>query len=227
MDATFATALVAALGELVNVTRGEEANIPGKDGKAGYKYRYADLGDLLTGVRPILAKHGLAITQGVTNDGRSVAVVTTILHESGGSMVSEPLTLPGAGTPQAVGSAITYARRYQLMAVLGLASDDDDGQQAAQTPYVERAQAPIDPEREAAMDVFRSVRELEPNDKAEYAKWINSLDKDHPKVTLDVMTANADWRETVRKKVEEIVAGFVADDPNDPLETVQGELVPA
>lgn len=227
MDATFAASLVAALGELTNVVRDEAANIPGKDGRQGYSYRYADLGGLLSGVRPILAKHGLAITQGVTNDGRQVAVTTTILHVSGESMVTDPLTLPGAGTPQAVGSAITYARRYQLMAVLGLASDDDDGQQAAATPYVERqlVAPPLDnPERVAAVAVFESIRDMSADDKAVYSEWIKSFD--HPPATVPAMTGNASWRQQVADKVAEITSGFVADDPNNPLEPVQTELVP-
>lgn len=222
---TLAESLVRALGALSNVVRDEAATIQGKDGKPGYSYRYADLGGLLTGVRPVLASQGLAITQGVTNDGRQVSVTTTILHWSGESMTTEALSLPGAGTPQAVGSAITYARRYQLMAVLGLASDDDDGQQAAATPYVERHVEPpaANPEREAAIEVFEAIRALSVDDKKVYSEWVKSFE--HPAATVPAMTADAAWRETVAKKVTEIAVGFSADDPNDPLEPVQGELV--
>lgn len=126
----FAAALVAALSELTNVVRDLTAKVEMKQGGT-YTYQYADLGSLLADVRPKLARHGIAISQDVTTEGNSVTVETTLLHVSGESRTSKPLTLPGGGAPQSIGSAITYARRYQLTAMLGLGAEDDDGQAAA------------------------------------------------------------------------------------------------
>jgi hypothetical protein len=126
-----APALVAALGELTDVPKGREAKIPTKTG-ASYGYKYADLADALSMVRPILKKHGLAITQTATNpDHDTVAIHTTLFHASGEWLSFAPLLLPNGRTAQETGSAITYGRRYALLAVLGLAAEDDDGASAA------------------------------------------------------------------------------------------------
>jgi hypothetical protein len=63
-----------------------------------------------------------------------VLIFTTILHESGQFITLAPLRMAAGTTPQATGSAITYGRRYALLAALGLAAEDDDGQSAASTP---------------------------------------------------------------------------------------------
>ncbi len=142
-----APALVAAFGELSDVPKGREAKIPTKTG-ASYGYRYADLADALSMVRPVLLKHGLAVTQTASNpDSDSVAITTTLIHTSGEWMMFSPLLLPNGRTAQETGSAITYGRRYSLLAVLGLAAEDDDGASAAprtprQQPQRQSAPAP-------------------------------------------------------------------------------------
>lgn len=123
--------LVKALGELSDVPKGREAKIPTKTG-ASYGYRYADLADALSMIRPILAKHDLAVTQTASNpDHDTVAITTTLFHTSGQWITFDPLVLPNGRTAQETGSAITYGRRYSLLAVLGLAAEDDDGAGAA------------------------------------------------------------------------------------------------
>ena len=82
--------------------------------------------------RPILAAHGLAIVQTVNTDAGNVEVSTTLIHESGEAIEFPALTMPAGSTPQALGSLITYLRRYSLMAAVGVAADDDDGAIAAQ-----------------------------------------------------------------------------------------------
>ncbi|GGK22691.1 hypothetical protein GCM10010965_14500 [Caldalkalibacillus thermarum] len=93
-------------------------------------HRYAPLGEILATVRPILGKHGLAVVQDAKIEGNTVVVTTTLFHESGEWLESEPLVLPAAGkggvTAQTIGAAITYGRRYQLSALLGISSEDDD-----------------------------------------------------------------------------------------------------
>jgi len=83
---------------------------------------------------------------------------------------------------------------------------------------------PVDPERIEATKVFNAIRALGADDKATFSAWMNSLPAGHPKLSGDAMTENALWRAEVKAKVEEITSGFVADDPNDPLEPVQTEL---
>ena len=114
-------AYAAAQAELTN---------PKKDGKANagqYSYTYATLGAILDHVRPVLAAHGLAVMQNVTNDGDAVAVETILTHSGGGWISFGPIKGKApAAQWQAIGSAITYARRYALTAALGIAADDDD-----------------------------------------------------------------------------------------------------
>lgn len=93
-------------------------------------YKYADLAAVLAAVRPALTANGLAITQSV--EGQEV--VTRLIHSSGQSLCGRcPLVMDeGRRGPQALGSALTYSRRYGLSALLGVASEEDDDGQAAQ-----------------------------------------------------------------------------------------------
>lgn len=112
-----------------------------------FKSKYAPLNDILNLVRPLLSKHGLSVLQSPSGDGQNVTVTTLITHESGEWIESDPLTLKAdKATAQGAGSAITYARRYALSAMLGISSeDDDDGNFASGSNNV----TPI-PEKEAA-----------------------------------------------------------------------------
>ena len=104
----------------------------GKD-KISYGFKYADLAQILSIVRPVLAKHGLAVSQHpqIDEQATSVSVETIVMHKSGQYM-SSVLSMPavagkGMSAAQAVGSIITYARRYALAAVLSISQEDDDG----------------------------------------------------------------------------------------------------
>lgn len=103
-----------------------------KNGKnPHFKSTYATLESVVDVARPVLSKHGLAFTQlcGPRIDG-GITVTTTLVHASG-QYFGDALTLPMVKSdPQAAGSAITYARRYALMAILGLPATDDDAQSA-------------------------------------------------------------------------------------------------
>jgi septal ring-binding cell division protein DamX len=94
-----------------------------------YRSKYADLASIRDASRPT-AKYGIAILQPTRAEGPHVTVTTMLIHTSG-EWISEELTLTaGQNTPQAVGSAITYGRRYGLAAMVGIAPEDDDGEAA-------------------------------------------------------------------------------------------------
>lgn len=117
-----AAAFVKARGEMTATVKEDGTGVYGK---------YATLAAIVKATSAILAKHGLAIIQESHLEDVGVVVDTWLIHESGTTMQFEPLPMPlDKRTPQTVGSAITYARRYQLAAVCGLAPDDDDGQAA-------------------------------------------------------------------------------------------------
>lgn len=125
-----AAALAEAQGELEALTKGKAVEVKAKDGGKGYSYKYADLAETLSVCRPKLSAHGIAILQPVVTENRGVEVSTILMHKSGQWVMAKPLYMPTAGNAQAIGSAITYARRYQLLPMVGLAPEDDDGKQA-------------------------------------------------------------------------------------------------
>jgi hypothetical protein len=108
-----------------------------------FKSHYAPLDAILSLVRPILAKNGLLIMQSTGGDGSYASVTTTVLHSSGEYIRSDPLILrPSKLDPQGIGSALTYARRYSLSAILGIAGDDDDDANSISVAPPKAAAAP-------------------------------------------------------------------------------------
>jgi hypothetical protein len=104
------------------------------------KSKYANLSSVWDAVREPLANNGLSVTQTFApSEPGTITVVSTLLHKSG-EWIESPLTLPvGQATAQGCGSAITYARRYGLSALLGVvADDDDDGHGASERPAQQR-----------------------------------------------------------------------------------------
>jgi len=101
-----------------------------------FKSKYSPLEEIISTIRPHLAKNGLSFFQSTTTEAENICVTTLILHSSGEYIESEPLKLPmGKVTAQGAGSAVTYARRYSLCAALGIAAeDDDDGNAATEQP---------------------------------------------------------------------------------------------
>lgn len=114
-----------------------EVKDPSKDKENPYfKSKYVALDGVLQTVRPVLAKHGLSVMQLPTSDETAVTVTTLLMHSSGQFIESEPFkVLLTKKDAQAAGSALTYARRYSLSSVLGIAwdDDDDDGDSIAET----------------------------------------------------------------------------------------------
>lgn len=118
-----AAALVALGAEIENVTK-DRAN-------PFYKSTYATLGAIIDASRPLLAKHGLVVSQttGVT-DG-TLLVRTMVIHKSGQFIDGFYPLKPVKDDPQGYGSAMTYARRYCMAAILGITQEDDDGNHAS------------------------------------------------------------------------------------------------
>ena len=128
MTAKVAAAFVAAQAELTNPPKKSKANT------GTYSYTYADLPAIIDHVRPVLAKHGLGISQDVLMEDGRLLIRTRIIHSSGECMEFGPLAGSVGGEWQKVGSGITYARRYALAAALGIAADEDDDAATAPPP---------------------------------------------------------------------------------------------
>lgn len=92
-----------------------------------FKNKYATLDTIIDEVRPLLAKNGLTLMQIPGGDGDNVMLKTFLMHESGEWMESDRLIMkPVKNDPQAIGSCITYARRYSLNSFLSLNTGEDD-----------------------------------------------------------------------------------------------------
>jgi hypothetical protein len=117
------TALSLAQGEIEDALK--DATNP------HFKSRYADLASVRAAYRAPFAKHGLALVQLPTCSGVKVSVQTILSHKSG-QFIAETLdAAAAANTPQAIGSTITYLRRYSALGFAGIAPDDDDGNAAS------------------------------------------------------------------------------------------------
>ena len=94
-----------------------------------FKSKYADLSSVWDVARKPLTDNGLAVVQtmGQSEDGNPV-IITTLMHISGQWIRGHLTVNPVKDDPQALGSAITYGRRYSLSAILGICPDDDDAE---------------------------------------------------------------------------------------------------
>ncbi len=101
-----------------------------------FKSKYADLASVWDACREELSSNGLSVIQNPVNAPPGhVALETTLAHESGESITqSYAMPIKDPQNPQAVGSALTYMRRYALMAVVGIAPEDDDANAAKGQP---------------------------------------------------------------------------------------------
>ena len=97
-----------------------------------FKSKYADLASVWEACRSALSENGLSVVQTTTCDNpESVTVETQLIHSSG-QWIRGCLTMrPAKSDPQGIGSTITYARRYGLAAIVGVAPEDDDGNAAS------------------------------------------------------------------------------------------------
>lgn len=96
-----------------------------------FKSKYADLSEVVEATVPALNKSGIGVIQVPGFDGHKVSITTIFLHEGGSSLTGVLHLSPSKSDPQGVGSAITYGRRYALLAMTGAAPEDDDGNAAS------------------------------------------------------------------------------------------------
>lgn len=141
-QASLNMALARAQAEFASIPRDRTVTVKTKTG-GEYKFAYAPLDTILAVVRPHLAKNGLAITQQLTSDREGHPMLETmLLHADGGSLSGRfPLRTDGM-SPQELGSLITYVRRYALVALLGIASEEDDDGNHATGNAAKAAAAP-------------------------------------------------------------------------------------
>jgi len=117
---------IAELAAALSKFQGEIGSLH-KSAKA-YNYKYTDLASVWDGIREPLERNGLSVYQDTSSDERGCSVTTILMHKSGQIIESSPLLIPmSKRDAQSVGSAATYARRYGILAALGISTTDDDG----------------------------------------------------------------------------------------------------
>lgn len=192
-------ALVASLGDMPAIAKTSTAD-------AGrYTYNYAGIGAVFDVVRPRLKEHGLAITQVAVNHDDAVAVTTTIMHSSGEWLTFASLQMTGAPAGvQALGSVITYLRRYSILSILGVATEDDDGaaaQQEIRRPEPENTVSAAD---KARGDItFDKLKMIDDDAKAAVKSLANEHDR---KITRIELRAYPEWRAHLDALLEELSA---------------------
>ena len=146
-------ALANAQGELKNPDKNKTAKIETRNG-GSYEYQYADISDCLKSVLPVLSKHGISLVQ-PTRMRDQWLYIETILSKGDASIRSEYPVCAIGGDHKAMGSAMTYARRYALCSLIGIAAEDDTDGEGASAPAAAKKKKeprPVQSVQSEAMD---------------------------------------------------------------------------
>ena len=127
---SLAAALAQLQTQLPRIAKSERADVHTQ--KGSYSYSYAGLADISAQVLPLLGALGLSFTSAPKFDPSNRYVLACKLMHASGEYDEGVYLLPTGGTPQSLGSAITYGRRYLLCAMTGIAPDEDDDGAAAE-----------------------------------------------------------------------------------------------
>jgi hypothetical protein len=150
-------ALAQAQKVIKQPTKGKKVDFVTKKGQK-IKYSYAELSDVIEAVRP-MHDFGLSYMHTLEMRGENLFMCTTLMHSGGGELTSwHPLPNPIGMDPQAFGSALTYARRYSLSALMGIASEDDDDAALAQDQTPPQAHKSAPPLRVRAKEAHPNPR---------------------------------------------------------------------
>lgn len=193
-------AFVAAQAELKNATF--DAKNP------HFGNRYASLAGMRDGVAAVLSKHGLAVIQGTAFDGGIASVNTRLVHKSGEWIESAyPFAVD---KPQAMGSAYTYARRYSLAAICGIASEeDDDANEGSKTaPAKPAAAKPVAvPKAEARPEYTRLSAAIKTINDTGTIEDLRLFYKNNIKT---IETFDQGWQQQIMKEFDDAVAALKA-----------------
>lgn len=156
-----------------------------KDSKA-HAYKYADLGSVIDAVKPSLNKHGISFTQLIEeSDPNTVRVTTLLIHSSGQYLGSTGSTgipeMRGCNEAQRAGAAQSYLKRYQLQALTGLPTEDND---ASSEGFIKNEKKAFNPSENV-----RGSSEV----KAEPVKKGFGIKADKPKVEVETSGSEDSW----------------------------------
>lgn len=143
-----------------------------------FKSNYFDINSLLREIEPILEKNELILLQPI-EDGKVKTIIFSIDEDGSKDNVFSEMQLPNIQDPQKLGSAITYYRRYTLQSLLGLQSEDDDGNKAS-----------------------RSINLKKPSDKLKECKTLTELQNVYLSLTRTEQTAMTSLKDELKLKLK-------------------------
>lgn len=195
-----AKAMAKANLELSNVKRDKD--------NPYFKSRYSDLSTVYDSCRKILASNGVCVIQTTLYHNNEIVLVSTLMHESGQWIKGVYPLKPIKTDPQGYGSAMTYARRYSLLAIVGIASEDeDDDGNAANGKRVNNPsngtsngeKLPLKPNHLAIKSRIKSALE----------NLSESKDPTMMNDTLRELTGNCDYLKIKNEDLEEILGKLI------------------
>jgi hypothetical protein len=124
------SANITDLAKALNKLQGELKTVPRDKINPNFNSKYADLSAIWEACRKPLAENGLSLVQTTDRSGEDIVLETLLLHETGEWIKGKLPINAMRDEPQAIGSAISYARRYAMSAMLGIVSDEDDDAEA-------------------------------------------------------------------------------------------------
>ena len=205
----FAASLHAAQSEMSN---------PKKDStNPFFDSQYLSLPQLLTSVREVLNRHDLILIQEPVNRDNMVGCTTILMHKNGYMSFHGPLLLPSKQDAQGFGAAVSYARRYALQSVLGLAGEDDDANSAVEkrTPAKISQPQPVNAASsglERGVKVFSIGRKTSAHpftidtDRGEFCTYDTHIVEELEVVKATGATATFSWKYNEKFKTRDIVS---------------------
>ena len=142
----------AVLNEIENPVKDKTADV------RKYKYQYADLSQVLAIVKAACQKHGLTVMQDFSISLDGINAIGTYISDGQERMLLAMSRMLETSDAQALGSWITYMRRYQLMTVFGMAAEDDDGAATKPKPKQRPVVENPDPLQEAQMRLVEAEK---------------------------------------------------------------------
>lgn len=174
-----------------------------------FKSKYVTLDQVLNKVVPVLNKNGIILSQSVSfTENTLPTLITQLIHESGDKLSSEMLLQVKTPDPQAQGSAITYARRYALVSMLGLSvGEDDDGNAAAAFNERQQEQDRMQTNPAALVEMGKMLED----------KGIT--EKEDKALLFDALTPGKDWKKLNSAGITALKKAIMTAAP-DTLQTV-------
>ncbi len=155
-----------------------------------YKSKYADLAEIRDCTIPVLAKHGLGIMQLTAIQDGQVVLITRMIHKSGEFIESVYPLNADPLKPQAMGSAMTYARRYCLAAICGIAAEEDDDANTADKNQRKAVNKTAKPKADSRAPFLKLEAEIRKHTDLDFLdNWWND-----PLVTEQLKTMPEDWQ---------------------------------